>query len=111
MIVAIGDIYARIADRDEVAALMRATQDRAREQPGCSYYVFAETLDDPGHFVLVEHWDDRAALDAHYRSPAFADYQEQVGGHLVRASELRLFEVDAALTALAPGPIEPQQDG
>jgi len=111
MIVAIGDVYARIPERERVAALMRALQERAREQPGCSYFVFAETLDDPGHFVLVEQWRDQAALDAHYGSQAFGDYQERVEGLLVRASELRLFATDAGLSTVPPGAIEPQQDG
>ena len=110
MIIASGDIYARIPDREQVTALMRATQDRVREQPGCLYYAFAETLDDPGHFVVVSQWQDRGALDSHYRSEAFADYQEQVGAHLVRSSELRVFEASGALT-VEPQPVEPQQDG
>lgn len=111
MIVAVGDIYARVTDRETVMALMRATQESAREEPGCSYYAFAETLDDPGHFVIVEQWRDRDALDTHFRSLAFADYQEQIGPHLVRASELRLFDADAGVSPVAQGPIEPQQDG
>lgn len=110
MIITSGDIYARIADREQVRVLMRATQDRVREQQGCLYYAFAETLDDPGHFVVVSHWQDREALDAHYRSDAFSEYQEQVGAHLVRSSELRLFEASGALT-VQPQPVEPQQDG
>ena len=48
MIVVVGDIYAQIPRREEVRDLMRATQARAREQSGCEYFAFAETLDDPG---------------------------------------------------------------
>src|SRR5436305_1960318 len=72
MVIALGDIYAQIQRRDEVRELMRATQERMREEPGCAYYAFAETLDDPGHFVVVQEWSDQAALDDHYRSRAFA---------------------------------------
>jgi quinol monooxygenase YgiN len=110
MIIASGDIYARISDREQVTALMCATQERVREQPGCLYYAFAETLDDPGHFVVVAQWQDQGALDAHYRSEVFADYQAQVGVHLVRSSELRVFEASGALS-VEPQPIDPQQDG
>jgi quinol monooxygenase YgiN len=110
MIIASGDIHARIPDREQVTALMRATQARVREEPGCLYYAFAETLDDPGHFVVVSHWQDQGALDAHYRSDAFAEYQAQVGAYLVRSSELRVFQASEALT-MEPQPLEPQQDG
>jgi quinol monooxygenase YgiN len=111
MIVAIGDIYTRIPDRERVVALMRATEARVREEPGCIRCCFAETLDDPGHFLLVEHWRDRTALDAHYRSEAFAAYQEQITALLVRTSDLELFEVSAALAPVDLASIEPPQEG
>ena len=110
MIIAIGDIYARAADREQVAALLHATCDGVRAQPGCLRYAFAETLGDPGHFVALEQWADRAAFDAHYASELFTDYQQQVGAHLARSSELRVFDVAAALS-VEPRPLEPQQDG
>ena len=96
MVIALGDIYAQIQRREEVRELMRATQARVREQPGCAYFAFAETLDDPGHFVVVRQWRDQAALDDHYRSLAFADYRAQIGQLLVRSSELRVHAVQAS---------------
>jgi quinol monooxygenase YgiN len=110
MIIALGDIYARIADRDQVAALMRATQKRARAEPGCVDYAFAETLDDPGHFVVVQQWRDRASLEQHYRSEAFAEYQAVIGEHVVRISELRLYEAAAAAIPIAEAPIAVVQE-
>jgi quinol monooxygenase YgiN len=110
MLIALGDVYAQIERREEVRALMRATQVSAREQAGCEYYAFAETLDDPGHFVLVQQWRDEAALDAHYRSQAFADYQAQIGPLLVRTSELTLFEALTSARLVSRDPIEISQE-
>jgi quinol monooxygenase YgiN len=110
MIIARADIYARIPDRDRVLELMRETQLRAREQPGCVYFVFAETLDDPGHFVFLQQWRDPKSLDGHYRSDAFAAYQTAIGPHLVRTSEMQVLEVSAAAIPVDHSPIEPQQD-
>jgi quinol monooxygenase YgiN len=93
VIIALGDIYAQIPRREQVSALMRALQDQVRGQPGCESYAFAETLDDPGHFVVVQHWRDSEALDEHYRSQACADYQAAVADQLIRTSELRLYVV------------------
>src|SRR5215472_13094073 len=90
MLIAVGDIYAQVPRRDEVKALMRATEARVREQPGCVAFAFAERLDDPGHFLVVQQWRDRAALEEHYRSEAFRDYQAGIGEFLVRSSDLRL---------------------
>lgn len=110
MLIALGDVYAQIERRGEVRELMRATQSRAREQPGCEYYAFAEALDDPGHFVLVQRWSDRAALDRHYRSPAFADYQAGIAPLLVRTSELTLFDAAPGVRFVDRDPIQSSQE-
>jgi quinol monooxygenase YgiN len=104
VIIAIGDIYAQIPRRDEVRDLMRETQLGARELPGCLSYTFAETLDDPGHFIVVQQWRDRAALDEHYRSRAFVRYQANIAELVVRDSELQLHSVrDSVRPIPAPG--------
>lgn len=110
MLIALGDVYAQIARREEVRELMRATQASAREQTGCEYYAFAETLDDPGHFLLVQRWRDAAALEEHYRSRAFADYQAQITPLLVRTSELRLFEAQTSARLVRSDAIETAQE-
>jgi quinol monooxygenase YgiN len=104
VIIAIGDIYAQIPRRAEVADLMRETQLRARELPGCIAYTFAETVDDPGHFIVVQQWRDSAALGEHYRSEAFAGYQARIDGLIVRSSELRVHTVQESFRPVpAPG--------
>jgi quinol monooxygenase YgiN len=110
MLIALGDVYAQIQRREEVRELMHATQASAREQAGCEYYAFAETLDDPGHFVLVQRWRDEAALAEHYRSRAFADYQARIAPLLVRTSELSLFEARTGARLLSSDAIEIAQD-
>ena len=110
MIIALGDIYAQIPRRDEVRELMRVTQQRVREQPGCLSYAFAETLDDPGRFLLVQQWRDQGALDEHYRSQAFADYQAGIAARLVRSSELRVFVVQESLLPLDSSVIDTSAD-
>ena len=110
MLIALGDVYAQIERREEVRELMRATQASAREQAGCDYYAFAETLDDPGHFVLVQRWRDRAALEEHYRSQAFADYQARIAPLLVRTTELRLFEAQTSARLVSSDAIEISQE-
>ncbi|MCW3018331.1 MAG: antibiotic biosynthesis monooxygenase [Solirubrobacterales bacterium] len=110
MIIALGDVYAQIPRVEEVRELMRATQARVREQPGCISYAFAESLDDPGRFVLVQQWRDQEALDEHYRSQTFADYQAQVAEQLVRASELRLHEVQTSYVPVDSSRLDLSQD-
>jgi quinol monooxygenase YgiN len=108
MIVAIADIYAQLGLLDNVRELMAATQVRVREEPGCVSYLFAEVVDDPGHFVAVEEWRDQAALDEHFHSPSFKEYQEQIGEWLVRKSELRLHQVSGTVLPQDSAPMDPR---
>jgi quinol monooxygenase YgiN len=110
VLIAIGDIYAQIEHREQVRALMRSTQQDLREQPGCDLFAFAEMLDDPGHFMVVQQWRDQAALDAHYRSAPFQRYQAGVSLYLVRSSELRVHDVRSTARPVDPAPIDISQD-
>lgn len=110
MVIAIGDIHAQIPRREQVRDLMRETQARAREQAGCLSYTFAETLDDPGHFVVVQEWRDQAALEKHYRSAAFASYQSRIGALLVRSTDLRVHTVQQSIRPAAASGIQPEHD-
>jgi quinol monooxygenase YgiN len=101
VIVGVGDIYTQIPRREEVRELMRSTQASVREQPGCILYAFTETLDDPGHYVVVQQWRDQAAVEEHYGSRAFAEYQEKIAELLVRTSELRLHVVMEGIRPVA----------
>ena len=39
-----------------------------RAEDGCIGYEYFVSLDDPDSMVLIEHWRDEAALEAHARS-------------------------------------------
>ena len=110
MIVALGDIYGQIPRREEVRELMLATQERVRKQPGCISYEFAETLDDPAHFVVLQRWRDQEALDEHYRSDAFVRYQEGMENRLVRTSELHVYVVQESFLPLDSSVINTAHD-
>lgn len=36
-----------------------------KREPGCEQYEVFQSLDDPDSLVLLERWQDQAALDAH----------------------------------------------
>jgi quinol monooxygenase YgiN len=110
MLIAVGDIYAQIGHREEVSDLMRETQERVREEPGCELFTFAEMLDDPGHFVIVEQWRDTASLDAHYRSQPFRSYQAGIARYLVRESELLVHEVASTVRPVNSAVIDTSGD-
>ncbi len=80
--------------RAEVLEIFRAVQGPACAQPGCTAcHVYAEQDPDPG-VVLVETWEDQAALEEHLRSKA---YQLILGAIELSASppEIRFDTVSA----------------
>jgi quinol monooxygenase YgiN len=105
----VGDIYSLVGRADELVELLSETQVRARSEPGCLAYAFAEVVGDPGHYLVVQQWRDEAALDAHYSSPTFQRYQERVGEFLARPSEVRLHRVAETVHLRDPGPMDPRR--
>ena len=43
-------------------------------EAGCSAYSYAADVADPGLFRVMEMWDSRASLEAHFASPHMRDW-------------------------------------
>ncbi|QNJ93215.1 antibiotic biosynthesis monooxygenase [Mycolicibacterium fluoranthenivorans] len=56
-----------------VLAHVAALRPQALAEPGCLGYQAFQSVDDPTHLLLVEHYRDAAALDEHLAS---RHYQE-----------------------------------
>jgi len=54
-----------------VMPLYRELVDSTRREPLCLGYDLFIDEKEPGHFVFIETWPDRAALDAHCASAHF----------------------------------------
>jgi quinol monooxygenase YgiN len=108
-VVVVGDIHTLIGRKREVVELLRETQDRARVEPGCVSYAFAEIVADPGRYVVIQEWRDGDALQEHYGSDAFKNYQARIGALLVRPSEVRIHRVAETVRPADPGPMDPRR--
>jgi len=97
VIVALGDVYAQIPRRAEAEEAMLSAQRDALGQDGCISFAFAEALGEPGHYVVMQRWRDREALEGHFRSEGFFRYQAAITPLLVRESELTLHSVEDAV--------------
>lgn len=108
VVIAIGEIFGISGRRDELAGLLERFERWAAGEPGCRRYLFAATLADPSRFVFVSEWESQAALDAHYRSIAFAEFQTELDGLLARPSELTLYSARGAIRPLNTRPMDPR---
>jgi quinol monooxygenase YgiN len=108
IVLAVADLHAIHGRRGDLLALLERSEQAANAQPGCRRYTFATTLADPDRFLLVGEWDGQDALDAHYRSRAFADFQFGLDGLLARPSELTVYAVSGAVRPLDTRPMDPR---
>jgi quinol monooxygenase YgiN len=108
VVIAVAEMFAISGRRDELATLLERFERWAAGEPGCRRYTFAATLADPSRFVLVSEWDGQEALDAHYQSEDFAEFQFGLDGLLARPSELTVYSGEGAVRPLNTRPMDPR---
>jgi quinol monooxygenase YgiN len=66
---------------------------------------------DPGEYLLEVRWQDEAALRAHYVTPEYTRYVENIGELLARPSDVRIAYVDREVRATADLSEDPTRQG
>ncbi len=85
-------ITARFAVRPESAddwpAISRSFTEATRAEPGCLWFDWSRSLDDPTVYVLVEAFRDGQAAGEHVGSQHFRDAQRDLPPHLSRTPDI-----------------------
>ncbi|WP_298337420.1 putative quinol monooxygenase [uncultured Erythrobacter sp.] len=66
----------------------------SRKEEGCVSYTYAQDLLDPTKLIIVEKWDDDAALAFHFATPHMATFQGALAGLDVTITELKKYQAD-----------------
>ncbi|TIW52663.1 MAG: antibiotic biosynthesis monooxygenase, partial [Mesorhizobium sp.] len=69
MLVIIGTIRLPAHRLDEARPAMEKMVSASHAEPGCLEYSYAQDILDAGLIRVTEVWNDRAALEAHFRTP------------------------------------------
>jgi quinol monooxygenase YgiN len=64
-----------------------------RQEPGCLWFEWSRSLDEPDVFVLVEAFRDGAAGAAHVQTAHFRAAQESLPPHLVETPQIVNFDL------------------
>jgi quinol monooxygenase YgiN len=64
-----------------------------RAEPGCKWFDWSRSVDDPAEYVLVEAFTDDAAGAAHVRSEHFKNAQQWLPQHLAATPKIVNFTV------------------
>ncbi len=65
-----------------------------RSEPGCLWFDWSRSLDDPNEYVLVEAFRDGDAGVAHVQSDHFKRARETLPAHLAETPRIVNFEVE-----------------
>lgn len=68
--------FRRLVDANAVASV--------RDEPGCRRFDVLEPAGQDDRVVLYEIYDDRAAFDAHLKTPHFATFNVESAPHVAR---------------------------
>lgn len=81
------------ADADSWPEITKAFTDATRAEPGCLWFDWSRSVDDPTEYVLIEAFRDGAAGGAHVQSEHFRAAQRELPPHLVETPRIVNFEV------------------
>jgi quinol monooxygenase YgiN len=85
-------ITAKFPVRPEDAAdwpvISRSFTEATRAEPGCLWFEWSRSLDDPNEYVLVEAFRDDEAASAHVTSDHFRAAQRELPPHLARTPSI-----------------------
>ena len=78
---------------DVAAALQRMAPLVKASEPSCKLYHACRAQNDPDQFLLYEHYEDEAALQAHRETPHFKEIIEGTVVPLLEQRERELYEL------------------
>jgi quinol monooxygenase YgiN len=78
----------RPEEADDWPAISKAFTEATRAEPGCLWFEWSRSLDDPTEYVLVEAFSDDEAGAAHVGSDHFRAAQRTLPPHLVETPKI-----------------------
>ena len=78
---------------DEWPQISASFTEATRSEPGCLWFDWSRSLDDPTEYVLVEAFRDGEAGGAHVQSPHFTAAQRELPPYLASTPQIVNVEV------------------
>ena len=95
MIIVTGSIKAQPSTLAKIRELSLDHVHRSRTEPGCLLHSVHHDVEDPLTLTFIEHWEDRAALDAHYRVPASSEFVNAASALAAEPPTMQIYEATA----------------
>jgi quinol monooxygenase YgiN len=95
MIQVIGSVRIPAEAFERALPMIRKVVTATRTEDGCELYAYSRDLLDPEVLRITEKWRDRAALDAHFKTPHMAVWAAERAELGLFDRNIRVFETDA----------------
>ncbi len=92
MIIVSGTAKVEPGALDKVRAVMEATILETRKEEGCIYYSYGVDVIDSDTIVVLEYWENWAALEKHFAQPHMAVWIKTLGEAGVVSRDIRFIE-------------------
>ncbi|MEZ0480353.1 putative quinol monooxygenase [Planococcus sp. SSTMD024] len=67
----------------------------SRKEPGNIQYDLVKSVEQEGHFMMVEVWKDAQAIEAHNSSEHFTAFSKKAAGFMSAPMELKVYSGEA----------------
>jgi quinol monooxygenase YgiN len=94
VIIVTGSVKAQKATLARMRELCLEHVHRSRTEPGCLLHSVHHDVEDPLTLLFLEHWQDRAALDAHFRVPASSDFVTAISELAAEPPAMQIYEAE-----------------
>ncbi len=92
MIIVSGKVKVVPGAIDRVRDMMESNIRATREEAGCVDYSYGADVLDPDTIILLEYWDDWAALEAHFTKPHTVEWMKAFGKADVVSRDIKFIE-------------------
>lgn len=92
MIIVTGSVHARPETLADVLQASLEHVHRSRTEPGCLLHSVHQSVEDPLLVVFLEHWEDRAALTAHFAQPGSNEFVKAVSELADERPTIQIYE-------------------
>ena len=109
-VIVVAELHGLVGGLAELGALLGELAAGSRDEPGCRAFRVLSS-DAPGELVVYAEYADEPSVRAHYATPHYRRYREQVGPLLARPSDVVVHHVSTTVHAQDPNPPDPGMFG
>lgn len=92
MLKVIAEDFIKAEHLDNVRPWYAELVEKTRQEPDCIAYDLFVDQQDPGHFIFIEQWPDRAALKAHCQTEHFTRLVPKINAFQARECRVLLMD-------------------